>query len=104
MVLSEQDYAQIMLTLTENLSEPGTAGLDALPPTAGGGGGGSQPAAAAAAQLQTAAEVSPAAAAPAAAPAAGQEGAVFTKLKFSFDWTFVGIELFVSSVAEKVSD
>ena len=90
-----------MRTLSENLSEPGTAGLDALPPSAGGGGQ-TQPAAAA--SVQTTAEVSPAAVTTVTAVTAvtGQEGAVVTKLKFSFDWTFVGVELFVSPRAEQV--
>ncbi|XP_043195691.1 vacuolar protein sorting-associated protein 13-like [Amphibalanus amphitrite] len=104
-VLSEEDYAQIMRTLAENLSEPGTAGLDALPPIEGG------ETQKTATQVETAAEVDPSAA-PASSAAtaekdkapAGQGGAVFTKLKFSFDWTFVGVELFVSSAAEKSMD
>ena len=93
-----------MRTLTENLSEPGTAGLDALPPSAGGGGQ-TQPAAAT--SVQTTAEVSPAAVTTvttvtAVTAVTAQEGAVVTKLKFSFDWTFVGVELFVSPRAEQV--
>ncbi|XP_037079410.1 vacuolar protein sorting-associated protein 13C-like [Pollicipes pollicipes] len=89
-VLSETDYAQIMRTLNENLSESGTAELKPLPPPSP------------AAEAAHGASRSGGTTSTAVAHLETTLASVYTKLRFSFDWTFVGVELFTSSAEEKV--